>query len=291
MMKKISTALGATMFVGLSSLAVPAFATDPSEPQKVYVCKYVGTPDVDERLQTGNNPIEVSVNAIPGYTGQDASALIGMEFADGQGRSIVIAVSAGPGGGQGDEPTIEDCPAPDGPEQPPVEPVVPVVPPVEPVVPPVQPVVPPVQPVVPPVAPVVPPVVAPVAPPVVLGESATNNGGNNNGGNNNGGNNNGGTNNGGTNNAGSNNGGNNNGGADVLGQQAFANNAPAAAAQQSAPAGSAGQVPTVINAGTAGEALANPFGSPAAIALFGALMGLIALGMRRSLARTGGGKA
>ena len=33
---------------------------------KVYVCKYVGQPGVDEELQTGQNPIEVSVNALEG---------------------------------------------------------------------------------------------------------------------------------------------------------------------------------------------------------------------------------
>lgn len=32
---------------------------------KVSVCKYVGTPGVDERLQTGQNPIEVTINASP----------------------------------------------------------------------------------------------------------------------------------------------------------------------------------------------------------------------------------
>ena len=97
---------------GFTMLTGPASA-DPDA--KVYVCKYVGTPGVDEVLQTGNNPIEVSVNAIPGSDGLEAEALIGFEFADAQGRSVVIAVSAGPGGGQGDEPTIEDCPPPRGP--------------------------------------------------------------------------------------------------------------------------------------------------------------------------------
>ena len=239
-MKKISAALGATMLMSLSSLAVPAFAADQGAPQKVFVCKYVGTPDVDERLQTGNNPIEVSVNAIPGYTGQDAIALIGTAFADAQGRSIVIAVSAGPGGGQGDQPTIEDCPAPDGPE--------------EPLIPSVEP-----------------PVEPPVAPPVVLGESANNNGG------------------------GGDNDGNNNGGVEVLGEQASADiNASAQANQEESPTSSAAQqVPTVVNAGIAGEDVTqgNALSSPAGIVLLGALMGLLAVGMRRSLAHVGGGKA
>ena len=74
------------------------------EPKKVYVCKYVGTPDFDEVLQTGNNPIEVSINAIHGWDGVTIPAW----FADGQNRSLVMGyVGAG-------FPviTIEDCPTP-----------------------------------------------------------------------------------------------------------------------------------------------------------------------------------
>ena len=123
---KTGLASAAVLCVGtaVTVMSAPAQA-DPSDsaagqPEKVYVCKYVGKPGVDERLQTGQNPIEVSVNAIPVYTtGQTASGLIGKEFADAQGRSIVIAVSPVRGGGQSDEPTITDCPAPVGPPPPP----------------------------------------------------------------------------------------------------------------------------------------------------------------------------
>jgi hypothetical protein len=76
---------------------VAAFAS----PGKVYVCKYVGTPGVDERLQTGNNPIEVSVSTLKGFAGT-----FPYEFADQQGKSIAIAYS-----GEGyPVKTIEDCP-------------------------------------------------------------------------------------------------------------------------------------------------------------------------------------
>jgi uncharacterized repeat protein (TIGR01451 family) len=68
---------------------------------KVYVCKYVGTPGDGERLQTGNNPIDVSVNSIRDYTG------VGSFFADGQGRSFVLAEDHGQG-----TPDISQCPAP-----------------------------------------------------------------------------------------------------------------------------------------------------------------------------------
>lgn len=95
------------------AVASPAFGAKPDddEPKKVFVCKYVGTPGVDERLQGGNNPISVSVNAIiPQYDG-DAEALIGMEFADQHGASIVIAVDEG----QEPEPGVSDCAAARGP--------------------------------------------------------------------------------------------------------------------------------------------------------------------------------
>ena len=79
------------------------------ESKWVFVCKYVGKPGVDERLQTGRNPIAVSVNSIehnrwngevPGW------------FSDAQNRSYVIAYDPSRGGGQAGEPTVNDCPRP-----------------------------------------------------------------------------------------------------------------------------------------------------------------------------------
>lgn len=68
---------------------------------KVWVCKYVGTPGVDERLKEGKNPIEVSISA---------AGPVGSQFADAQGRSYVIALSNG-------EPAGPSCPdTPPGPE-------------------------------------------------------------------------------------------------------------------------------------------------------------------------------
>jgi len=66
--------------VGIAS-AAPA--------QKVFVCKYVGKPGVNETLQTGQNPISVSSNAIKDYKG------VGSSFNDAQGRSLVIAEDNG----------------------------------------------------------------------------------------------------------------------------------------------------------------------------------------------------
>ena len=70
--------------------------------KKVFVCKYVGTPGVDERLQTGQNPIDVSVNAI----GEDP-VVVGSYFKDAQGRSYVLAFDTGQSA-----PSASECPAP-----------------------------------------------------------------------------------------------------------------------------------------------------------------------------------
>jgi len=71
---------------------------------KVFVCKYVSTPGGGERLQTGNNPIDVSQASIKPFGG------IGSSFADAQGRSVVLAYA-----GKGvPKPPITDCPAPQG---------------------------------------------------------------------------------------------------------------------------------------------------------------------------------
>lgn len=60
------------------------------DPKKVFVCKYVGKPGVNETLQTGGNPISVSTNAIKTWP-----VAIGGYFADAQGRSLVIAFDTG----------------------------------------------------------------------------------------------------------------------------------------------------------------------------------------------------
>lgn len=141
--KTLSTAL---LIGGLSFISIlPASATKPDPAHKDYVCKYVGKPGVNERLQTGQNPIWVDTAATtPGWYAD--------LFKDAQHSYVIVAdtLRLDP------EPGIDKC-APV--VQPPVEPPV-VVPPV--VQPPV--VVPPV------VVPVVPPVVAPpvVVPPVVV---------------------------------------------------------------------------------------------------------------------------
>jgi hypothetical protein len=93
-------ALGLT---GLTACGVPAATGGPDEaPDKVFVCKYVSTPGGDrELLQTGQNPISVSINSLV----EDGEVSIGDEFEDAQGLSIVIAFDDGE-----NDPGIGDCP-------------------------------------------------------------------------------------------------------------------------------------------------------------------------------------
>lgn len=94
-----------SMVVGLLGLVAvvvgfvaPAQATPPDPAHKDYVCKYVGKPGVDERLQTGQNPIWV-----------DTAATEGTWFNDRQGRSYVLiadTLKLDP------EPDVSQCPPP-----------------------------------------------------------------------------------------------------------------------------------------------------------------------------------
>lgn len=72
--------------------------------KKVFVCKYVGTPHVDERLQ---NIISVSVNAIE--NNQWDGTVPGW-FSDAHDRSYVLAYDVGQA-----TPDLSECPAPEEP--------------------------------------------------------------------------------------------------------------------------------------------------------------------------------
>jgi hypothetical protein len=86
------------------ALAIPVSAAE-QRVHKSYVCKYVGKPGVDERLQTGRNPIWVDNHALLGY---DGTTYVGQEFRDAQGRSVVIVANTPK---LDPEPTVADCPA------------------------------------------------------------------------------------------------------------------------------------------------------------------------------------
>lgn len=101
-MKRASVLVAA--FIVMPFLLGAAYAQ--SAP-KVLVCKYVGKPGTpDEHLKNGKNPIEVSANSLPGYTGGTPQP--GDEFADAQSRSVVV-----------EEGTTE-CPGPNTLPPPPV---------------------------------------------------------------------------------------------------------------------------------------------------------------------------
>jgi len=101
----MATAGVIAMTTGFAMMAV-AGPAQAKPAVKVFVCKYVSTPGEAERLQTGNNPISVSSNAIKGYAG------IGSWFNDAQGRSYVLAEDLTRGGGQAGEPDASECPQP-----------------------------------------------------------------------------------------------------------------------------------------------------------------------------------
>lgn len=84
-------------FVILLGGASSVLATNANS---VVVCKYVGTPGVDESLQTGQNPIVVDSASLSGFDGTFPFA-----FNDAQGQSIAIryATSAQDG-------SITECP-------------------------------------------------------------------------------------------------------------------------------------------------------------------------------------
>lgn len=113
------------LIAGLTAFGGGEVTPSEAAPQgKVFVCKYVGTPGLDEVLQTGNNPISVSVNAIPIYDAEDpdldtAEDLVGESFADAQGRSFVLGVDYTPGP-EGD-PDVSYCPGYTPPTPTPVE--------------------------------------------------------------------------------------------------------------------------------------------------------------------------
>jgi len=94
----LSISAAATAAVGLVALSAPAHAADADS--KVWVCKYVGTPGDDERLKEGKNPIEVSANSAD--KPKDGEVFVGDQFADAQGRSVVVQID-------GDDPGEEIC--------------------------------------------------------------------------------------------------------------------------------------------------------------------------------------
>ncbi len=119
MIKKIAS-IGVVGLVAVTAMVLafvaPSYAQENNngnnnqESKKVFVCKYVGTPGVSERLQTGNNPISVSTHAIE-QNGWDGT--VPGWFSDKHGRSYVLSYDNRTGNGQEGEPSIDECPAPE----------------------------------------------------------------------------------------------------------------------------------------------------------------------------------
>ena len=107
--------LAGAMLILPSATLAASDVSDASSPHKVFVCKYVGTPGVNERLKAGQNPISVDIHSIDEYKTfeGDIDTLVGAHFADAQGRSFVLAVDRGQ-----PVPPVSDCPSPSSGETP-----------------------------------------------------------------------------------------------------------------------------------------------------------------------------
>src|SRR5215208_1004490 len=108
MRRLLSTSAAATIAaVGLLALSAPAHAADANS--QVWVCKYVRTPGGDEVLKAGKNPIEVNGHSVD--QDKDGQIFFGDQFADAQGRSVVVQID-------GKDPGADSC----SPTPPPVVP-------------------------------------------------------------------------------------------------------------------------------------------------------------------------
>lgn len=106
-MRKFILQLVAVALVALGFSFGTSSTASATRDHKVWVCKYVGKPHVDERLKAGKNPIEVDWHAIPGATSYD-DVNVGDKFADAQDHSIVVQKG-------GENPGVGICPTPEGP--------------------------------------------------------------------------------------------------------------------------------------------------------------------------------
>ncbi|MGN6162534.1 MAG: hypothetical protein ACTHOG_12635, partial [Marmoricola sp.] len=107
--RKVSALLGVLGLVlmsgGLSLVVEGSAAAQADVVHKSYVCKYVGKAGKAERLQTGQNPIWVDNDSLPGFV-KGALAYVGETFSDGQGKSVVIIANTPR---LSPEPTVADC--------------------------------------------------------------------------------------------------------------------------------------------------------------------------------------
>jgi hypothetical protein len=115
---RAAAALAAAGALGMSSglvlLSAPTASAEPEKVHKSYVCKYVSIPGEAERLQTGDNPIWVDNNSLPGYkAGQVVKN--GDVFVDKHDKSVVVFANTAK---MSPEPGVSVCPSPNPPPPP-----------------------------------------------------------------------------------------------------------------------------------------------------------------------------
>ena len=94
--------VAAGLLVLLGGGMATAQASNGGQDHQSWVCKYVGTPGVDERLKEGKQPIIV-----------DTSATVGTWFNDGQNNSFVLELATEGNTGSGERYTGDlTCPVP-----------------------------------------------------------------------------------------------------------------------------------------------------------------------------------
>jgi hypothetical protein len=94
------------MSTGLSLVIQGSASALPAKVHKSYVCKYVSKPGHAERLQTGQNPIWVDNDSLPGFV-KGSLAYVGETFSDGQIKSVVIVANTPK---LTPEPSVSECP-------------------------------------------------------------------------------------------------------------------------------------------------------------------------------------
>jgi|SRR5688572_14195704 len=83
----ILVVLAALVLASTAGATPPPQLEGPNGEHQVVVCKYVGTPGVDEELQTGQNPIVVDYHAL---LGAGFNGTFPFAFSDAQGQSIAV---------------------------------------------------------------------------------------------------------------------------------------------------------------------------------------------------------
>ena len=102
MRRRTVALITAAAFAGSGALVLatgPAASATPGDPHKVWVCKYVQKPGVNEVLKGGKNPIFVDYASL---TSKKTEPFVGEEFQDAHILSVVVQIG-------GSNPGVEAC--------------------------------------------------------------------------------------------------------------------------------------------------------------------------------------